>query len=298
MKVLVTGGGGMVGRAVVEHCRGIGDDVVAYDHAALDISDPERVHSVIRQDRPKAIINCAAWTDVDGCETNRDRAFAANALGPENLALASKEVGAAFVTISTDYVFDGKKDGFYTQQDTPTPESVYGLSKLEGERLAQAAYARTIVVRSGFIFGPGGKNFLSTVIERARRGDKLKAIHDAFGTPTYAIDLAGRLRDLAELDFEALAKSGLPPVFHVVNAGDGVSYEEFAQAVLEILGQSNTQIASVATDSLQRPAPRPANSRLKCVVSPALGLPPLPYWRDALASFAALESESQVVARG
>lgn len=298
MKVLVTGGAGMVGRAVVEHCRGIGDQVVSCDHAALDISDPERVNSVIQQERPDAVINCAAWTDVDGCETNRDRAFAANASGPENLALASKAVGATFVTISTDYVFDGKKSGFYTQQDTPTPESVYGLAKLEGERLAQAAYARTIVVRSGFIFGPGGKNFLSTVVERVQRGDKLNAIRDAFGTPTFAVDLAGRLRELAELDFEALAKSDLPPVFHVVNAGEGVSYEEFARAALEILGQSDAQLVSIEDNSLHRPAPRPTNSRLKCLVSPALGLPPLPYWRDALASFAALESESQAVAKG
>jgi dTDP-4-dehydrorhamnose reductase len=287
----------MVGRAVIEHCRGIGDQVFGYDHAALDISDAERVKTAVHQDKPEAVINCAAWTDVDGCESNRDRAFAANASGPEHLAIASREVGATLVTISTDYVFDGKKNGFYTQLDKPAPESVYGLSKLEGETLSQAAHARTIVVRTGFIFGPGGKNFLSTIIERARRGEKLNAIRDAYGTPTYAPDLAGRLRELAQTDFAELTKSELPALFHVVNAGEGVSYEEFARAALEISGYAAVNLESVAMNSLHRPAPRPQNSRLKCLVSPAIGLAPLPLWKDALEAFAMVETGRELAAK-
>ena len=139
-------------------------------------ADVDRVRQTLQKDRPDAVVNCAAWTDVDGCESDQERAFAANAQGPENLANASREIGAVLVTISTDYVFDGRKQGFYTQRDNPNPESVYAASKLEGERRAQLADARTIVVRTGFVFAKGGTNFLSTIIERARRGEKLKAI--------------------------------------------------------------------------------------------------------------------------
>ncbi len=289
MKVVVTGAGGMVGRAVSEYCRSCGDLVFAYDHQQLDISDRDRVSQTLQEDQPETVINCAAWTDVDGCELDRERAFAVNASGPENLAAASREIGAGLITISTDYVFNGTKDGFYTQRDQPAPESIYGLSKLEGERRAQLAHARTIVVRTGFVFGAGGINFLSTIIERARRGENLKAIWDAYGTPTYAPALARRLRELAELD--------LPGTFHVVNAGEGVSYEEFARAALDLSGQAATNLESVGMDSLSRPAPRPRNSRLKCLLSDAIGLTPLPFWKQSLADFAALNSPSEAAAR-
>ena len=289
MKVLVTGAGGMVGRAVSEYCRSLGDLVLSYDRQNLDISDLDRVRTTLQDQAPEVVINCAAWTDVDGCELDRERALAVNATGPENLALVSREIDAGLLTISTDYVFAGDKDGFYTQRDQPGPESIYGLAKLEGERRAQLAHARTIVVRTGFIFGPGGSNFLSTIIERARRGENLKAIRDAYGTPTYAPDLAARLRELAQLD--------LPGTFHVVNAGAGVSYEVFARAALDLSGHASTNLESVEMDSLNRPAPRPRNSRLKCLLSDALGLTPLPFWQDALRSFAALDSRSEVPAK-
>jgi dTDP-4-dehydrorhamnose reductase len=280
----------MVGRVVQEYCRASGDLVFPYDHQSLDISDSDRVLETLRHDQPEVVINCAAWTDVDGCELNKERAYAANAEGPENLARGSREIAAGFVTISTDYVFDGEKDGFYTQRDQPGPQSIYGLAKLEGERRAQLAYARAIVVRTGFIFGPGGRNFLSTVVERARRGDKLKAIRDAYGTPTYAPDLACRLRELAQQD--------LPGVFHVLNDGPGVSYEEFARAALDLSGHGATKLESVAMDSLKRPAPRPRNSRLQCLFSEKLGLAPLPFWRDSLKDFVALDSRKETAAKG
>ncbi len=279
----------MVGRAVGEYCASVGDLVSSYDHQSLDIADTNRVSQVLKQVSPDAVINCAAWTDVDGCELDKERAFAANARGPENLAKASREINAVLVTISTDYVFDGEKEGFYTQRDQPNPQSVYGVAKLEGERRAQLAYARTIVVRTGFVFGPGGSNFLSTIMERAGRGEKLRAIRDAYGTPSYAPDLARRLRELAQLD--------LPGTFHVVNAGDGASYEEFARAALDLAGYASTNVESVVMESLNRPAPRPRNSRLKCVLSEAVGLAPLPFWKDSLSSFAALDSRREVVAK-
>ncbi|HYP52936.1 MAG TPA: NAD(P)-dependent oxidoreductase, partial [Pyrinomonadaceae bacterium] len=185
MKILVTGAGGMLGRAVVEHCGGRGDEVLGLDRASLDISDAAAVREALERARPDAVVNCAAWTDVDGCELDPHRAQEANATGPENLAAGCRAVGASLVTVSTDYVFDGRKEGFYTQRDDPNPLSVYAFTKLKGERRAQVASARTVVVRTGWIFGAGGRNFLSRVVELGRAGAPLKAITDAYGTPTY-----------------------------------------------------------------------------------------------------------------
>ena len=251
--------------------------VTAFDHAALDISDEPAVFSNLAWQSPDVVINCAAWTDVDGCELDQDRAHRANALGPELLALACRKAGALLVAISTDYVFDGEKEGFYTQRDQPNPQSVYAASKLEGERRAQTSWARTIVVRSGYIFGAGGTNFLSTVVERARRGEHLRAINDSFGTPTYAPHLAQRLYRLAELD--------LPGIYHIVGAGEGVSFDTFARTALKIAGLDDKPLQSVSLASLNRPAPRPRNSRLSCLLSEAIGLEPMPLWTDALNDF-------------
>ena len=276
MKILITGAGGMVGRAVVDHCRALGDELVAFERRGLDISDENAVARCLASVRPEAVINCAAWTDVDGCEFDPDRAFRVNAWGPEILARQCRKVGALLVTISTDYVFDGEKDGFYTQRDDPNPLSVYARAKLEGERRAMQACARTIVVRTGWIFGVGGRNFLSRIVGSAACGATLKTIRDSWGTPTYARDLAQRLRQLAALD--------LPGIYHVVNAGGGANYEEFARAALELAG-IEAKIESVSFAELHRPAARPRNSRLRCLLSEAIGLEPLPEWHDALRRF-------------
>ena len=284
MKILITGAGGLVGRALAEHCRLQGDEVFAYDHQSLDIADPQKVDALVSERRPDAVINCAAWTNVDACESDPEKARNVNALGPENLARASRLVDSVFITISTDYVFDGDKTGFYTQRDQPRPISVYGHSKLEGERRAQEANARTIVVRSGYIFGSAGKNFLSTVVSRAQRGEKLTAISDYWGTPTFGDDLAVRLRELAALD--------LPGVYHVVNSGDGASFETFTREALKLARLNSDTLGVVSGADLNRPAPRPQNSRLRCLYSEKFGLAPLRDWRDALRKFAA-ETELQ-----
>lgn len=282
MKVAVTGAGGLVGRAVTAHCTAQGDDVSSLDHRALDITDAAAVKLLIGSLQPDVVINCAAWTDVDGCESDPQRAERANALGPELLASICRDIDAQLITISTDYVFDGARDGFYTQRDQPNPISIYGRSKLAGERRAQQANARTIVVRSGYIFGAGGNNFLSTLLNRARRGEHLQAISDMTGTPTYAPDLAVRLRDLASLD--------LPGTYHVVNQGEGVSFEGFARAAIEDAALDPDVLQSTTLSALDRPAPRPRNSRLRCLLSEAIGLAPLPDWRDALRRFSSIES--------
>ncbi|HZI20746.1 MAG TPA: dTDP-4-dehydrorhamnose reductase [Pyrinomonadaceae bacterium] len=284
MRILITGSGGMVGRALAEHCARLGDEVAAFDRGALDIADAASIAAAFERARPEAVVNCAAWTDVDGCESDRERAFLVNSRAVGLLAAASREAGASFVTISTDYVFDGARaEGFYTQRDDPRPLSVYGEAKLEGERLARDASARTSVVRTGWVFGRGGKNFLATVVERAARGERLKAIADAWGTPTYAPHLAARLRELAALD--------LPGLYHVANSGEGATFEGFARAAVETAGLGPAEIEPVALDSLRRPAARPRNSRLRCLLSEAVGLAPLPDWRAALREFAAPEGE-------
>jgi dTDP-4-dehydrorhamnose reductase len=275
----------MVGRTLTEHCSSINDQVFAYDHLALDIADEAQVREAFERDRPETVFNCAAWTDVDGCEGNRERAFRDNARGPQILAAESQRAGASLLTISTDYVFDGEKDGFYTQRDEARPLSVYGKAKLEGEQLAQAACARAQIIRTGWIFGAGGNNFLSKVIELARQGVALKAIRDAYGTPTYAVDLARRMRELAMRD--------QPGIYHVVNSGDGASYLEFAREAISAAG-CEAEIESISEDSLKRPAPRPRNSRLRCLLTEALGLEPLPLWTDSLRDFAASSSALKI----
>jgi dTDP-4-dehydrorhamnose reductase len=279
VKAMITGAAGLVGRAVAEDWARAGEQIVGFDHAALDITDEQKVNATIDGERPEILINCAAWTDVDGCELNPERAQTMNARGPDLLARACRRIGALLITISTDYVFDGEKDGFYTQRDQPNPQSAYAVSKFEGERLAQIAWARTIVVRSGYIFGNGGTNFLSSIIERARRGERLRAINDSYGTPTYAPHLAGRLRQLAQLD--------LPGTYHVVNSGEGASFEDFARLALADAGLDTGLIEGVSMRTLTRPAPRPRNSRLRCLLSEAIGLAEMPSWKAGVGDFVA-----------
>jgi dTDP-4-dehydrorhamnose reductase len=277
MKILITGAHGMVARATAEYCRSIGDDVIALARGEMNIADLGSVRASIGEHRPDAIINCAAYTNVDGAEGEPEDSFSANVVGPKNLALASLEFGCRFVTISTDYVFDGTFDGFYTQRHQPNPQGVYATTKRRGEIEALTANARTIVVRSGWIYGHDGTNFLSVMGNLLRDGKPIKAIRDSYGTPTFAGDLAKRLRELAELD--------MPAVFHVTNSGPGTSYLGFAEKVCEISGFDHSLLESVSHADLQRPAPRPVSSKLACLFSEKLGLPPMPDWEDGLRRF-------------
>ena len=277
MKILITGANGMVARATIDYCRSIGDEVVAVTRQELDIADTEQVDKIFSREKPAAAINCAAFTDVDGAESNTDACYQANAFGVENLAMACRKINAGFVTISTDYVFDGLKSDFYTQRDTPNPQSVYAKSKLDGEIRARNAYARSIIVRSGWIYGAGGTNFLSVMHKLLADGKTIKAISDSYGTPTAAKDLARRLRELAELD--------LPGIYHVTNSGSGTSYEGFARKVCDIKGYDQSLLESVSVNALKRPAPRPVSSKLACLVSEKFGLAPLRNWEKALADF-------------
>jgi dTDP-4-dehydrorhamnose reductase len=283
VRILVPGSQGMVARAVVSVCESLGDEVFPLDRSILDITDGVAVYDQLDRIRPDAVINTAAWTDVDGCELNIERAYAVNARGPANLAVGCRRVGASLVTVSTDYVFDGAHDGFYTQRDDPRPLSVYGQAKLEGERTAAGANARTSIVRTGWVFGEHGRNFLSVIGEKLKAGEAVRAIDDAFGTPTYAHDLAVRLRELAQLD--------LPGLYHVANAGDGVSYLGYVEELARQLNADPALVTGNPMSQVIRPAPRPHNSRLRCLLSERLGLSPLPDWKASLRAFAFKQSE-------
>ena len=267
----------MVARALIAHCTAIGDDVIAVPRSEVDISDRDAVFAAIVGAKPDAVLNCAAYTDVDSAEADRGACYKANADGVENLALASKKVNAGFVTISTDYVFDGSDNGFYTQRHTPNPRSVYAKSKLEGEVRARNAYARSILVRTGWIFGYGGGNFLSAMHGFLGDGKSIKAIRDSYGTPTFANDLAERLRELTAAD--------LPCTFHVTNSGEGTSYLGFAEKVCEIGGFDRDLLEEISNDDLKRSAPRPVSSKLACILSGRLGFSPLRHWELALEKF-------------
>jgi len=281
MKILITGANGMVARAAIKLCRDIGDEVVAMTRQQLDISDRNSVFGSFRSHRPDAVLNCAAFTDVDGAETNPEASRDANTLGVQYLAEAARETDARFVTISTDYVFDGENTDFYTEVDVPNPRGVYAVTKYDGEVAAAKVNPESVVVRSGWIYGRGGTNFLSVMHRLLAEGKKIKAIGDAYGTPTFANDLAKRLRELADQ-----SESG---IFHVTNSGAGTSYLGFAEKVCDIGGFDKGLIEPVANSDLKRPAPRPVSSKLGSVRIQELGLTPLPNWVDALAAF--LESE-------
>lgn len=277
MKVLITGANGMVAKAAISYCQSIGDQVVAKTRQELDIANEKDVLELFESEKFDAVLNCAAYTNVDGAETNGEICFRANGLGIESLASASKRIDSSFVTISTDYVFDGTKGDFYTQRDTPNPQGIYAQSKLFGEYAARGSYARSIIVRSGWIFGEGGTNFLSVMHKILADGKNIKAISDSYGTPTFAKDLAVRLRELAELD--------LPAIYHVTNSGEGTTFVEFAKKVCELKGFDKNLIEEVSMDNLKRPAPRPRDSRLRCLFSEKFGLSPLQNWEKALEEF-------------
>jgi len=267
----------MVARAAAAHCREIGDEVTALARADLDIADADDCLKKIGKLKPDAVINCAAYTDVDGSETNIDAAYAANSDGPANLAAACRESGAKLVTISTDYVFDGENKDLYYEDAEPNPLGVYGESKFDGEMRVSAANPDAIIVRSGWIYGHHGTNFLSVMPKLLADGKVITAISDSYGTPTFADDLAKRLRELAETDIAGFV--------HVTNAGDGTTYYGFAQEVCRIGSRDEKLVTPVSHADLKRPADRPLSSKLGCRVAKENGLAPLPEWREALAKF-------------
>jgi dTDP-4-dehydrorhamnose reductase len=268
--VLVTGAGGMVGREVVEVL--LPHEVIALDHAALDVGDRDAVLGAIGVAHPDAIVHCAAMTAVDACESEPDKAFLVNALGVRFVMEAARRTGAYMVTLSTDYVFDGSQSEPYHEWDTPNPASVYGQSKLAGEFEIDLECA---VVRTSWVIGRYGANMAKTVLRLAAGDSPLRFVDDQRGCPTVAADLATVLR--------TFVVERLPGTWHVTNQG-AVSWFEFAGEVLRAAGHDPARVEPISTADLDppRPAPRPANSVLDNRALRLAGRPLLPDFRESL----------------
>ena len=286
MKLLVTGAGGQLGVDVVMHAESVGDDVVAVDRAVLDITDPVAVRELLDAVRPDAVINAAAYTAVDACETNEALAFAVNADAVGHLSAACELRGTHLVHVSTDYVFDGTLDRPYREDDATNPQSVYGRSKLAGEQAAGPAAA---VARTSWVCGEHGNNLVKLVLRLASNPDQALAfVDDQRGHPTFTADLAPVLRQLA-VDRRV-------GIHHLTNQG-AVNWYEFVREILSAAGHDPDRVVPISTSDLDppRPAPRPANSVLDNAVWRAAGLPPLRDFREPLADLLAkLRGQTEV----
>ena len=272
MRVLITGAHGQLGHDVTAVCSAAGDDVISVGRDRLDVTDRALVRAALAEVRPDVVINCAAWTAVDACEADPDRAMLANALSVRWLREACDGVSAHLVTVSTDYVFDGSKPDPYAEWDIPAPASVYGRSKLAGEREAGPDAA---VVRTSWVCGEHGANMVATVLRLLPERDTLSFVDDQRGCPTFTADLAPALRRLA-VD----RRSG---VHHLTNGG-AVSWYEFVRSIVAAAGRDPDMVQPIRTVDLDppRPAPRPANSVLDNAVWRLAGLPPLRHHLDPL----------------
>jgi dTDP-4-dehydrorhamnose reductase len=270
--VLVTGAGGQVGREVVERLDRRGTPVEAADRVRLDVADEAAVRDAIGTLRPSVVVHCAAWTAVDACESDPQRADRVNASGVRHVVDAAGAVGAYVVALSTDYVFDGTKPAPYVEDDPPNPQSVYGRSKLAGE---QAARTSDAVVRTSWVCGRYGANMVKTILRLAAEHTVLRFVDDQRGHPTIAGDLADLL-----VRFVDERPAG---VFHATNQG-AVSWFEFAQEVLRAAGMDPHRVEPIATAALHppRPAPRPANSVLENRALRTIGWPLAPDFRESL----------------
>jgi len=270
-RVLVTGAGGQIGREVVDAFAD--HEVITADHGALDVADRDAVLQVITSTTPDAVVHAGAWTAVDACEGDPDRAFRVNALGTRHVAEGADRVGAWVCYLSTDYVFDGTKAEPYLEWDTPNPVSVYGRSKLGGEQ--ELIGRDATIVRTSWVCGLHGHNMVKTILRLAQEHEKLAFVDDQRGQPSFAEDLAPMIRRLV-IDRR-------PGVFHVTNQG-AVSWFEFARSVLEVAGLDPGRVRQIATADLDppRPAPRPANSVLDNAALRLGGVPLLPHYRGPL----------------
>jgi dTDP-4-dehydrorhamnose reductase len=271
MRLLVLGSGGMLGRAVAGHAAHLGHDVVALDHSDLDVTDAANVARIVGAVEPRAIVNCTGFTDVDGAEADEPRALRVNGDGAGNVARAGAEAGARMVHVSTDYVFDGQKPEPWLESDPVAPLQAYGRTKLAGERAVAEGNGEHAIVRTAWLFGTGGANFVETMLRLGAERDEVTVVTDQRGGPTWTGHLAPALVEIAE-------RRGDVGVFHATGAGE-CSWYEFA---VEILHRAGLRCRAVPTTSerFARPAPRPAYS----VLGSERGVAPkLPDWREGVA---------------
>jgi dTDP-4-dehydrorhamnose reductase len=278
MRLLVTGAGGMLGQDVVRAAQADGDEVIALTRGDLDVTDERAVAAAMSDEHVDAVINCAAWTDVDGAESDPDGADEVNAVGADNVANAAAHVGARLVHLSTDYVFDGDRSSdepAYVESDVPGPRSVYGASKLAGEEAVVAAGGSHAIVRSAWLFGVGGRNFVATMLALGEERGEVTVVDDQIGCPTATAHLAPALLALAR-DEDAQG------IFHVAGAGR-CSWHELAVEAFRQAGIA-CRVLPCATAEMPRPAPRPAFSALASERDDAPLLPP---WQEGLTTYLA-----------
>jgi len=280
-KLLVTGAAGMLGRDVVRAGEKAGHDLIGLTRHELDITDAWAVEDAFARIRPDAAINCAAWTDVDGAEKHRSQAYELNARGPDSLARAAAKWRVPLVHVSTDYVFDGKPpldaDGAprpYVESDPTGPRSVYGKSKAVGELTVRQASPRHTVVRSSWLFGVDGNNFVATMLRLAGERDTVQVVTDQVGCPTWTGHLAPALLGLIEREVSGLV--------HLAGTGP-VSWNDFAREIFR-QAEIDCTVEPASSDQIKRPAPRPAWSAL---ASERADVIPMPDWRDGLAAYLA-----------
>ncbi|MDD5085339.1 MAG: dTDP-4-dehydrorhamnose reductase [Candidatus Omnitrophica bacterium] len=294
MKVFITGSNGILGHALVRGLGG-GTDITGFDYAPNsiagldfirgDISSERDIQSAVEKVVPDFVIHCAAFTDVDGCEDARERAFQVNAEGTKNTLVAASKARSFFIFVSTDYVFDGKKAGAYTEQDSPNPISVYGASKLRGEEYLKAGTTPYLIVRTSWLFGLHGKNFVESVLRQAEAGKPLSVVGDQTGRPTYAKDLACALTMIvAKKSKGELPRSWENSAIHVANKNE-VSWFEFAEEIVRLGGYNSIKLNKVDSLILKRKAPRPKNSVLSTEKFEGVFKDVLRPWQDALAEY-------------
>jgi dTDP-4-dehydrorhamnose reductase len=276
--ILVVGANGMLGRDLIAL---LGDRGQGVDIDEIDITSPESVMKVIGALKPEVVVNCAAYTDVDGCENNIETAMAVNGEGVGYLAMACRDLGALLVQVSTDYIFDGGKGTPYVEDDAPCPLSVYGESKLVGEMNA-AFCPEYLIVRTQWLYGLHGKNFVETMLRLGAEKDELTVVDDQIGSPTWTVDLAKAII--------ALIENGCRGVYHAANS-EYVSWNGFAAAIFEEAGLA-VSVKPMTTTELNRPARRPLYSTLECgKLTGDTGFRPQP-WRDALHEYLKLRDSN------
>jgi dTDP-4-dehydrorhamnose reductase len=282
MDYLITGALGQLGRAVISAAGTRGAASLGSDLPEVAVDDRASVRQWILQGQPRYVIHCAAYTDVDGCERDPDQAQRVNGQGTAHVVAACREAGIGLVYISTDFVFDGEGQTPYREDHPVAPLSEYGRSKLLGEdAVLESADPRFFVVRTSWVFGPGGRHFPAAILARARSGEPLRVVDDQVGSPTMTLDLAEAILDLVE--------SGAPGgIYHAANAGH-CSWHRFAIEVLAAAGLEQVAVEPMSSDELARPAPRPAWSVLDCAKLAAIRGGPLPDYGDALRRY--LEEE-------
>jgi dTDP-4-dehydrorhamnose reductase len=279
LKVLITGCRGQLGRELCRQIDGLNRvqpqfQVVATDLDTLDITDAQQVEKIVTIEKPEVIVNTAAYTKVDACETDEQTAFRVNALGTRNLAVAAYNIGAKILQVSTDYVFDGTGNTPLREYDPVNPQSVYGKSKALGEQLVMTTNPRYFIVRTAWLYGDG-HNFVRTILKLAAEQDELKVVNDQVGTPTSTVDLARCILDLIQTEHYG--------VYHGTCEGECTWYE-FARRILALRG-INKRVIPISTTELRLPAKRPAYSVLENFMLSMVGLDNFRKWEEALEEY-------------